>query len=435
MVSRRVESWGRLWREPHEWQALTDRAQVGAVVSGHRGLAFGSGLSYGDVALNPGGTLWAARGLDRFIAFDRERGVLECEAGVTLQEVTRTVLPHGWFLAVTPGTQYITVGGAIANDVHGKNHHRGGSFGDHVERLALQRTDGQVIECGPGLNEPWFRATVGGLGLTGVITRATLRLRPVAGPWIESEALTFESVSEFVALSDASAAGWEYIVAWIDCLATRGQRLRGVLFRGNHVADARALPPRKTLRWPFTPPRSLVNGVTLRAFNALYWQRQRAVSGRRVRQPYEHFFYPLDGVLDWNRMYGPRGFYQYQCVLPPPHHQEAAAELLGLIAGSGSGSFLGVIKTFGERQAPGLLSFPMPGITIALDFPNRGAATLQLFERLNAVVQGAGGRLYPAKDACMPRELFERGYPRLAEFRNFRDPGISSRLSRRLIGE
>ena len=435
MVSRRVEAWGRLSSEPHDWLPLTDRAQVAAAIKGGRGLVFGNGRSYGDVCLNPGGALWAARGMDRFIAFDRDSGVIECEAGVTLRELIAVTLPQGWFVGVTPGTQDVTVGGAIANDVHGKNHHRGGSFGEHVEAIELCRTDGRVIECGPGQEEPWFRATVGGLGLTGLITRARLRLRRVPGPWIDSEVLGFGSVAEFVQLSDASLADWEYTVAWIDCLASRGQTLRGVLFRGNHVDDQRPLPARRDWRWPFTPPLSLVNGASLRAFNALYLWRQRAAAGRRLRQPYVPFFYPLDGVADWNRIYGPRGFFQYQCVLPPPDHEAATAELLELIARSGSGSFLGVIKTFGTRAPAGLLSFPMPGITVALDFPNHGEATLRLFDRLNAIVQRAGGRLYPAKDACMPRELFEQGYPRLAEFRAFRDRGMSSQLSRRLLGD
>jgi FAD/FMN-containing dehydrogenase len=245
-------------------------------------------------------------------------------------------------------------------------------------------------------------------------------------------------VAEFVALSEASAAEWEYTVAWIDCLATRGDRLRGVLFRGNHVADDRPSPLRAARRWPFTPPLSLVNAASLRAFNALYWQRQRIAARRRVHQPYTQFFYPLDGLLGWNRMYGPRGFYQYQCVLPLPVQEAATAELLGLIAKSGTGSFLGVLKTFGDRPAPrsaGMLSFPMPGITVALDFPNQGPRTLRLFEQLNDVVRRAGGRLYPAKDACMPRDLFERGYPGLAEFRRFRDLGLSSQMSRRLLGD
>lgn len=438
MVTRSVEAWGRLSHAPHRWLALDDRAQVAAAIAGAQGLVHGNGRSYGDVALNPQGALWGARGLDRFIAFDAAQGVLDCEAGVTLQEVTEVALPRGWFLPVTPGTQFATVGGAVANDVHGKNHHRCGSFGEHVRGLRLQRTDGRQIDCGPTQQADWFRATVGGLGLTGVITQATLQLRRVPGPWIESDSQLFHSVAEFVALSEASVAEWEYTVAWIDCLATRGDRLRGVLFRGNHVADDRPLPRRAARRFPFTSPLSLVNTASLRAFNALHWQRQRWAAGRRVRQPYTQFFYPLDGLLGWNRMYGPCGFYQYQCVLPPPGQEAATAELLGLIAKSGTGSFLGVLKTFGERPSrgsAGLLSFPMPGITLALDFPNQGPRTMRLFEQLNDVVRRAGGRLYPAKDACMPRELFERGYPALAEFRRFRDPGLSSQMSRRLLGD
>ena len=435
MVMRPVEAWGRLTHELHDWLPLGGREQVEASVRGAHGLVYGNGRSYGDVALNPGGKLWAGRGLDRFIAFDRALGTIDCEAGVTLQEITAATLPQGWFLPVTPGTQFATVGGAIANDVHGKNHHRFGSFGEHVLELSLQRTDGEVIACSPHTHPEWLAATIGGLGLTGVITRARLQLRQVPGPWMASEGVPFTSVAEFLQLSEASAEKWEYVVAWIDCLSTRGEYLRGVLFRGRHEASDRPLSPRRARRFPFTPPVSLVNGASLRTFNALYWQRQRMNAGRLRLQAYSDYFYPLDGLLAWNRMYGPRGFYQYQCVLPVAQQLPATVELLGEIARSGSGSFLGVLKTFGDRPAAGLLSFPQHGITLALDFPNQGPRTLALFDRMNAIVQAAGGRLYPAKDACMPRALFEQGYPRLEEFRRFRDPGMSSQMSRRLLGD
>lgn len=436
MKQRPIQSWGRLSHGLHTVQSLRDLEQAHTLVAStpSPGLAHGNGRSYGDVCLNEGGTLWLTRGLDRFIAFDAEAGTLECEAGVTLQEIVEWGLPRGWFLPVTPGTQHVTAGGAVANDVHGKNHHRAGSFGHHVEALSLLRTDGQVIDCSARDHAPWFTATVGGLGLTGLITRVRVRLRKVQGPWIDTETHPFESLEEFYSLSARLGAEWEYCVAWIDCLHAGANDCRGLLFVGNHSQACDAPVPRTgTRRLPMTPPFSLVHGASVRCFNTLYYQfhrRRRSAS----RRHHEAFFYPLDRLVGWNRLYGPRGFYQYQCVVPRHCELEAVRELLRLIAASGEGSFLAVLKTFGERPSPGLLGFAMPGTTLALDFCNRGPATLQLFERLDEVVAAAGGRLYCAKDSRMPRKLFEAGYPRLAEFGAFRDPGISSELSRRLMG-
>ncbi len=428
-----VSSWGRLGEWRHRLLPLHDRDRVAAELAPDvPGIAYGMGRSYGDVCLNPGGSLWTTRGLDRFIRFDPGSGLLECEAGVLLRDIQRLAVSRGWMLPVTPGTWFVTVGGAIANDVHGKNHHRRGTFGDHVQRLTLARTDGSILQCGPEEHPDWFAATVGGMGLTGVITRATLRLLPVQGPWIDVETLPYGSLEEFFQLADESESGWEYTVSWVDCLS--GRRTRGIFLRGNHAPDGSGAEPRdRTLPVPLTPPLSLVNRLTLRPFNALYYHlHRRRAGGSRVH--YRPFFYPLDTLSDWNRLYGPRGFYQYQCAVPAGERQAVVAELLAVAAGAGCGSPLAVLKTFGQREAPGMMSFPRPGVTLALDFPNRGGDTLALMERLDAVVREAGGRLYPAKDARMPPALFAAGYPRLGEFQAFRDPGISSALSRRLLG-
>ncbi|WCM93231.1 FAD-binding oxidoreductase [Acidovorax sp. NCPPB 2350] len=432
-----VHAWGRLQAADHALHPLADHPPARLpLAAGQRGLAHGMGRSYGDVCLNPGGVLWTTGAQDRFIAWDESTGELTCEAGVLLRDIQRTFVPRGWMLPVTPGTQFATVGGAIANDVHGKNHHVHGSFGDHVSALRLLRTDGLLVGCGPDLRPDWFAATVGGLGLTGVVTQATLRLRRVPGPWLDTETLPYESLEEFFALADASEAGWEYTVSWIDCLS--GAHARGIFMRGNHAPGPLASPPRPPAQRkrsvPFTPPFSLVNRWSLRPFNTAYYHRHRLGAGRRP-QHFEPFFYPLDNLLEWNRIYGRRGFHQYQCVVPRDQGPQAVAELLREIRASGQGSFLGVLKTFGDRAAPGLLSFPMPGVTLALDFPHRGESTLRLFERLDAVVAAAGGRLYPAKDARMPRALFEAGYPRLDEFLPYRDPRIRSALSLRLLGD
>lgn len=430
---RPVSSWGRLSAEPHEIVVLQDPKRVAAQIAGSpAGIAYGNGRSYGDICLNPNGTLWQTRGLDHFIAFDSETGRLQCEAGVLLRDIQRLVIPRGWTLPVTPGTQLITVGGAIANDVHGKNHHALGSFGDHVRRLQLARTDGELIECGPDLKPDWFAATVGGLGLTGVIVQAEIQLRRVPGPWLETETRPYTSLDEFFELADGSEAGWEHTVSWIDCLA--GETGRGLFMRGNPAqVNDHPVPQGRKLTMPLVPPFSLVNRLSLRPFNLAYFQLKKRQTGRTLAH-YESFFYPLDNLLEWNRMYGPRGFYQYQSVVPREVGQDATAAMLREISRSGEGSFLAVLKTFGDRQPRGMLSFPRPGVTLALDFPNRGEKSLKLFDRLDAIVREASGRIYPAKDARMPRELFEAGYPRLQEYLRYRDPGISSALSRRLMG-
>ncbi|WP_211162230.1 FAD-binding oxidoreductase [Aromatoleum petrolei] len=410
---------------------LSDRMRL-PVFSEELGLAYGNGRSYGDVCLNPDGVLWTTKGLDHFIAFDDETGVLECEAGLLLRDIQQTLVPRGWMLPVTPGTQLITIGGAIANDVHGKNHHVMGSFGDHVLALRLLRTNGEVIECGPTEKADWFAATVGGMGLTGLIAQARIQLRKIAGPWLETENIPYTNLDAFFKLADGSEAAWEHTVSWIDCMS-RGEG-RGIFMRGNHVAaqeGPQLKQGKKTV--PMVPPISLVNRATLKPFNFAYYHFQALKSGKS-RIHYEPFFYPLDNLLEWNRIYGPRGFYQYQSVVPRPVGQDAVRAMLQEIARSGEGSFLGVLKTFGSRKPIGMMSFTQPGVTLALDFPNHGERTHVLFARLDAIVRDAGGRIYAAKDARMPRDLFESGYPRLSDFLQYRDRGISSAMSRRLMG-
>ncbi|WP_321919161.1 FAD-binding oxidoreductase [Paraburkholderia tropica] len=434
---RPVSSWGRLSADAHEVVPLPDLKTAPSLLRGAQapGVAHGMGRSYGDECLNPGGLLWTTTGLDHLIGFDPETGRLECEAGVLLRDIQRLFIPRGWMLPVTPGTQLVTVGGAIANDVHGKNHHAAGSFGDHVHKLSLARTDGEIIECGPDLRPEWFAATVGGLGLTGVILKTQLQLRRTAGPWLDTETLPFTELAEFFRLSDESEATWEHTVSWIDCVGRAAGR--GLFMRANPAARGaaadQALPRAKSLAMPFVPPVSLVNRASLPAFNAAYFHLKVWRAGRALAH-YEPFFYPLDSISDWNRMYGPKGFYQYQSVVPRESGLDATKAMLDEIARSGGGSFLAVLKTFGNRYPVGMLSFPQPGVTLALDFPNLGERTLKLFERLDAIVREAGGRIYAAKDARMPRDLFEAGYPALTEFSKFRDPGISSGLSRRLMG-
>jgi FAD/FMN-containing dehydrogenase len=431
---KKVSSWGRLNACRHNVISLNDPTKVKSMLESGAlpGVAFGMGRSYGDVCLNPGAALWVTTGLDHFIAFDHSSGRLVCEAGVILRDIQRLGITHGWMLPVTPGTQMVTVGGAIANDVHGKNHHMRGTFGDCVQGITLVRTDGEMIHCGPDDRPDWFAATVGGLGLTGVILQAEIQLRRVAGPWLQTEMLPYANLDEFFRLADDSEAEWEHTVSWIDCISGGGGR--GLFMRGN-AADVgkRTEPKGRKLAMPLAPPVSLVNRMTLRPFNMAYYAFKKRQTGLKIAH-YEQFFYPLDNLLEWNRIYGPKGFFQYQSVVPREVGKDAVQAMLKEIAHSGDGSFLAVLKTFGDRHPVGMLSFPQPGVTLALDFPNHGARTHRLFERLDAIVRESGGRIYLAKDARMPRDLFEAGYPRLNEFLRYRDPGISSGLSRRLIG-
>lgn len=435
---RAVTSWGRLSDLSHHVIDLVDvreAALLRNLAESGAGIAYGNGRSYGDACLNSGGNLWMTRGLDHLVAFDQVTGRLVCEPGVLLKDIMALTVPLGWMLPVTPGTQMGTVGGAVANDIHGKNHHVFGTFGDHVEQISLLRTDGEIIECGPDKQSDWFAATLGGIGLTGLIAQVTVQLRKIPSAWLETESKAYFDLSQFFALSDQSEADWENTVSWIDCLASSGGR--GIFMRGNFTSvdernNGQGQPKSKPKKVPFVPAVSLINRWTLKPFNHLYfWLNSRKTS--RSLAHYQPFFYPLDNLQDWNKLYGRKGFYQYQSVIPREVGQDVTAAMLKEIGRSGQGSFLSVLKTFGNRQPLGMLSFPKPGVTLALDFPNRGKDTLNLFERLDSIVREAKGRLYLAKDARMPRDLFEAGYPRLGEFLKYRDPGISSAMSRRLI--
>ena len=397
-------------------------------------LAHGNGRSYGDVALNTGHTLLRTRRLDRYVGFDEQTGLLECEAGVLLSAIVEDFSQRGWFLPVVPGTRHVTVGGAIANDVHGKNHHAMGSFGDQVDAVRLLRTDGAVVECSREHDADWFAATIGGLGLTGLITHARIRLRRVRSGWIRVSARRFRGLDAFFELNAQAEATHEYTVSWIDCLSG-AEGLRGVLLAGDHAdegpdPDAALFPmPPRRVSFPLTPPFSLVNPLSLRLFNTAYFHK--APEEASFLQQGWDYFWPLDKIEHWNRIYGRRGLLQYQFVVPPPVARDAISEVLGLLRAEGTGSFLAVLKTFGDRAAPGMLSFARPGLTLALDFPN-DPKVHALFARLDTVIAAFGGALYPAKDARGSGALFHSAYPRWSEFQRYRDPSISSTFARRM---
>ena len=397
-------------------------------------LPAGMSKSYGDVALGTAVKTLSSLALNRMIHWDVETGVLECEAGVQLTEIQETFVRQGWMLAVTPGTALITVGGAVANDVHGKDHHFAGTFGDHVLAFTLVRSNGEVLECSRTKNSEMFHATIGGLGLTGFIAKVTLKLRPVAGPYFDTEVIPYGNLSEFFRLSEETElAGWQASVSWFDCSTTHAGR--GSFTRGNSSSRAHDSAADKKglgLSLPFTPPISLVNKLSLDVFNSGYnWLQKKAAGFGQMH--YRDFYYPLDGVGNWNRIYGPKGFFQYQSVIPMEHAEVATAEMLSAIKHSGQGSFLAVLKTFADRKPAGLLSFARHGVTLALDFPNRGEKSEKLFRTLDQIVLEARGTLNPSKDARMSREMFQAGFPGISEFAKFRDQNIVSDFARRVI--
>ncbi len=427
------ESWNRIPRiAPSCVHGIHDRYAALPVDLPRPYTVYGNGRSYGDVCLTDTGTLLHTRGLDRFIQFDATTGRLCCEAGVTLADILELSVPHGWFLPVTPGTQHVTVGGAVANDVHGKNHHVMGSFGNHVVELELTRSDGERIVCSPQINSAWFSSSIGGLGLTGLICRVEFQLMRVHNPFMWVASRRFRSLSEFWNLNAEAEQTWPYSVAWVDCTSSGDTLGRGILLTGRHAGLVSDGPrtPSKRRSIPFELPGSPLNRTTLRIFNALYYRQPTRPAGQLMH--YMPYFYPLDAIGKWNRMYGKRGFYQYQCVVPPEAAPHATEALLTTVARRGQGSFLAVLKTFGPVQSMGMLSFPRPGLTLALDFPNRGNSTLALLAELDSIVKDAGGAIYPAKDARMPASVFKAGFPRWEEFSQFVDPGFSSSFWRRV---
>lgn len=438
MSPARLCSWGRYPDFPQTPHACHWRAALPALfaqVQADNGstLAFGAGRSYGDSCLAASDHVLHLRPLDHFIRVDWDTGVLVVEAGVTLGEILAVTIPRGWFLPVTPGTKYVTLGGAIANDVHGKNHHRHGTFGRHVRRLGLLRSDRGRQTCTPDENAGHFAATIGGLGLTGIIEWAEIQLVRIGSSRIDTLTQRFDTVEEFFALSAELDTAHEFCVSWIDC-AARGTRAgRGIYMAGDFAAEGPlAVETPRRLTVPFTPPVPLFNRLSLNFFNTLYWHRA-PVARQLADSGYDAFFYPLDAIGQWNRIYGPKGFQQYQCLIPEGHAQDGIRALLDAIAKSGSGSFLAVLKRCGALPSPGLLSFPAAGTTLALDFPHSARLEEKLFPQLDAIVREAGGRLYPAKDAHMSGTDFRRSYPDWQRVEAMRDPALLSRFWKRVI--
>jgi L-gulonolactone oxidase len=426
---QQVYAWGRL--EPRE-HVVVPASFADEMVAAIRAidqrplLCRGLGRSYGDVGLNGGGYLLDTARADHFLSADWGTGVVRAEAGLSLDALLRVCVPRGWFLPVSPGTKFVTLGGAVANDVHGKNHESAGTIGCHLRRIGLARSTGDILEL--SVDAPLFAATIGGLGLTGVIVWVELQLLPIRSATMEIETLAMAGLEDFFRLS-AESGDWPYTVSWVDSLA-RGSALgRGLFIRGRH-GEAGALASHRAAH--LTVPhaaRHLLNPGTIALFNFFYRARPGATSRRSMH--YDRFFYPLDSLSHWNRLYG-RGFFQHQSVVPMKNAPETVRRLLELTPESREPSFLTVLKVLGDRASPGLLSFPMSGVTLALDLANRGESTRRLLDRLADLVVAAGGRLYPAKDATMSGEAFRAGYPAWRRLEHHRDPALMSDFWRRV---
>ncbi len=437
---KQPQSWGRYPTVEHtQVETVYWRSELPDIALREKSvLPYGYGRSYGDSCLNEGGISIDVSHLRRFISFDEEQGLLCCEAGVSLAEVLEFSVPRGWFIPVSPGTKFVSVGGAIANDVHGKNHHRAGTFGCHVTRFELLRSNGERLICSPHKNVDLFRATIGGLGLTGIILWAEFQLKSIVNPYIDLERIRFSSLDEFIQLSAEADRTYDYTVSWVDILIGGKELCRGIFNAGNNN-KSRELAAKKAKKMPslvvpFDFPSFVLNPLTVRSFNELYYHSQLSKRVHKVVH-YEPFFYPLDSIHEWNRMYGKQGFLQYQFVVPFANGFEAMREILGRIRQSGEGSFLTVLKTFGDIKSPGMLSFPRPGLTLALDFAYGGKKTLQLLDDLDKVVRESGGAVYPAKDARMSAESFQAFFPRWQEFAQYVDPHFSSSFWRRVSQE
>lgn len=402
----------------------------------------GQGRSYGDASLNDNGRVLLTERVNRLLDLDAEQGILRAEAGVTLAEILEVIVPKGWFLPVTPGTKFVSLGGCVAADVHGKNHHRDGSFGDHVLGVEMILADGNRVACSPSERPELFWATVGGMGLTGIIGEVAIRLIPVQSDYVMVRNHAAGNLEQLFRLLDNPATDDRYTVAWLDNLASGPHLGRGIAMFGHHAAKEEipaglgSVPKTKRSHSiPFDFPPFALNPLSIGAFNALYYSRES-----KKREPflcgYNPYFYPLDAIGHWNRMYGKHGFVQYQCVIPQPTAYDGIKALLEKLSASRRPSFLAVLKRLGE-QGGGLLSFPMAGYTLALDLPIRDEGLFGLLDELDRIVLQHGGRVYLAKDARLSAESFRAMYPRYGDWlkiRNVVDPKnlFSSSMGRRL---
>jgi len=404
----------------------SDQNEIRKYISGQKNvIARGNGRCYGDSSL--GENIVSTLKLNRILSFDEENGTLECESGTLLSEILDVIVPRSYFLPVTPGTKFVTLGGAIAADVHGKNHHCEGSFSNHVIHLDLLQADGEVVRCSPDANPDWFWQTCGGMGLTGVILSAKFRLKAIETSYIRQTTYKASDIERVMQLFDDSE-NYNYSVAWIDCFAKQRALGRSILRLGEH-AEINELPAhlrRDPLRLaakggisvPFHFPSFSVNRLTVKTMNLVYYHRERSTPTEAL-QHFDKYFYPLDGIQNWNRAYGRKGFLQYQCVLPKEKSFDGLKAILEKIGRSGMGSPLAVLKLFGPPDPNAVMSFPMEGYTLALDF-KVAPSVFALLNELDEIVLKNSGRIYLAKDARMSREMFHSTYSNIVRSDLFR---------------
>jgi len=426
------ESWGRYPKADHKVHKLQWRSDpLDFNQFSNPVLAYGRGRSYGDSCLNDEGVLLDTSNLKHFIHFDHESGILECESGVSFSEILDFIVPRGWFLPVVPGTRHISLGGAIANDIHGKNHHRRGSFGGYVISFELIRSDQEVYHCSAESNPGLYQATIGGLGLTGLILSAKVRLIPIKSAYLTVNRQKFYSIEEFVELSLQASTSVEHLAGWFYFYDTK--IIRGFLHTGNHCEDGSISEPagKKQYIPSLAPPGVLVNSFTMKLFNKVLFARQ--IRNRiETKQHYVPFLFPLDAVKNWNKVYGADGFFQLQCIVDIDDALESAKRVLALISSSDLKPFLSVMKIMGPSNSPGMLSFPKPGLTLCFDYPNAGLNTRLFLEKVCELLISVNGRVYPAKDALMPPRLFRQQYSSLDSFIEYKDPLFSSSFWRRM---
>lgn len=420
-MKKKIANWGNYPTMESDVKTFNFDDQLQKIVtSTDHFIPRGNGRCYGDASL--ANKTVSTLQYNRILSFDTVKGVFECQSGLTLDKILEVIIPKGWFLPVTPGTKFITVGGAVGSDVHGKNHHVDGSFSNHIIEMEIMLTDGTTITCSPSLNTDLFEATCGGMGLTGMITRVKFGLKKIETSYIKQKQLKASNLEELIKFFE-EYKDYTYSMAWIDCL-TKGEHFgRGILIVGEHAKlnELNEKQKRKSLEFsgkpkitfPFNLPSWVLNTLTVKAFNFLYYGKNFRKEINNV-VPYEPFFYPLDAILHWNRGYGKKGFVQYQFVLPLAAKQ-GLVDILNRISDEGLGSFLAVLKVFGKQES--LISFPEEGYTLALDFPVRNGL-FKFLDELDEIVLKYGGRLYMSKDARMKPGVLEKGYPKLDEFRS-----------------
>lgn len=428
-----ITSWGGLPEPPATCVVPFDSTTLATLDQPY--LAYGAGRSYGDVCLNDGGTIIAMNQHAEILHFDAEHGILRVQSGCTIASIHHVTIPAGWHVPVVPGTQWVTIGGAVANDIHGKNHHHAGSFGCHVRCLSLIRSDHNPMMCSREEQVELFQATIGGMGLTGIIDWVELQLAPLSSSILSVQSVKTMSLRETMQVLRDADDQWPYSVAWIDLTASGHRRGRGHVLVGRHATADHGLdaPSLEQSRgWLPKVSRPFLQASTVRIAHAIKFHAQRSAV-RDTTMSYRAFFHPLDGIQNWNHVYGPQGFVQYQFVVPDDAGESVINAVMAELDTEGMTPYLSVLKRFGSRSSGGILSFPQPGWTLAIDLPWKGARLRSALDACDGHVVRHGGRVYAAKDARMAGSLFRVMYPQWQRFEEIRDPAISSRFWRRMM--